>query len=684
LRSHFFSADRNDLLNHRHNLLFALVVTVGVAFLGLTAIALICQQVIPPIQGGPAFDRQFTISEWFFYLNQPSKTAAYNLGCLALPFLLGLGFWCGNLWAKNLSSQTVDRLTWTGVVLYFLFVMGCAVPLFYCPHPPLPIVPPKWLLLPFDFSNPLFTLRRVVVLLVAGGFALFFVRLAPSSRAIHLPFILLLALWLVLIPTRFYTPSQIDDANRFTYHLNAVLDAVSQSANGHHWLVDFPHIYGGYGEMLAPIVRLFPRGIEVLIAVLAIPNVLSMFALLLTARLVIRNPALLWVCGLALLGIQYLASNTDLYYPYSTARGFFPPIGLLGAVLYFRNPSYLRYAAVTVLAALASIWNLDTGIVLWASWLVTLMVTQLAARNLGAMLRHLWIQVLSLVAAWTLCFLYLRMISGQWPHGGMIFIFQKLVVSSGYFCVPVIVPDLWMFVLSLYVIGLAVVLGLYLRGIPNWLTPVVLMTSLLGIGIFSYFMGRSAASNLVAVSYPAVLLSGILCEQVEDFSRRPGRLPDSARFFLLPAKLAVFWWAFLFLAALPDLLHTTAKVVRNWRNPEQTPFLRNAAFVMQRVKPQEEGVYFLSNHSGIYYYLTDTVRDLKMPGIVELLRTEDMDVLIDAIRERRIKKLFVERNFNSQMYSPEVYQEIQDAVDQNYREIETGPTGRLAVYVPRK
>ncbi len=670
-------------LNPGRRLLFVLVVTVGLTLLGIGAVAAFCRFTIAPIPHGPAFDAQFTVLDGFFYPGQRAKSAAYEACCLATPLLLALGLFLARRRAGMFSDKTIDRLTLTGIVLYLLLVMACAWPMIYCPNPPFWMIPPSRLLLPFDFSHPFWTPARALFLLVAGGLALFFLASPASRRNAHRAFVPLLAVWAVLVPARFYTPCEITDDLDYVYHLNSVLDSLSQSVNGHHLLVDFPHIYGGYGEMLAPIIRLFPREIETLIAALAVPNVLGMLFLLLTARLVIRRPALLFVCGLALLGAGYLSTSDDIFYGYVTARLFFPSAGLLAATLYFRRPGTFRYAAATGVAALASIWNLDTGLVLWASWLGTLLAMELAARKLYGGARQLLIQTLSLAGAWTAFFLHLRLASGQWPDVGLLFYFQKFVLGSGYFCLGLLFPDMWVFILSIYVMGLAAALCACVRGKTNWLTPVTLMTSLLGIGIFSYFMGRSAETNLIMVAYPAVLLSGILCAEGEVLTRL-GKLPAGARYFLLPSKMALFWWAFLMTAALPDLLANSARVLREWRSVEQTPLRINAAFVTHRVRPHEKGVFFLSNHSGIYYYLSDTVRPLRIPGMIELLRARDMDVLVDAIRTRRIGKLFVEKNFyDIEMYRPDIYREVRDAIAQNYRVAEAAPTGLLVLYTPR-
>jgi hypothetical protein len=602
---------------------------------------------------------------------------------VALPILLGIGMYVARGWAGKLSNRALDRLMGTGLAAYLLAVGASAWPMIDCPHPPFPMMPPSWLLLPFHFSHPFCTPARMLFLLAAVGIVFCFLRVAPSRRNANRALLLLLSLWVILLPSRFYAPSEINDDMKYIYHLNSVLDALSQSVDGHHLLIDFPHIYGGYVEILAPFIRMLPTDMGTLIAALAVPSVIGMLCLLLTARLVVRQPALFFLCGLALLGIGYLITAHDLAYGYVTARWFFPPMGLLAATLYFRRPTMARHGIATGLAATAPIWNLDTGLVLWASWLGTLVIMALVRRDFAGALRHLLVQAASFAAAWTAFFIYLRIVSGQWPDLGMLFYFQKLVLGAGYFCLGLAFPDVWCLVVMLYVISLAVVLHASLHRRTNGLTPVTLMISLLGIGSFSYFMGRSAESNLVAVCFPAILLLGILSAEGDALIARR-RLPAGARYFVVPAKITLFWWSFLLVAALPDLLHSGVDVVRHWQSETPTPLEANAAFIRQRVQPREPGVFFLSNDSGIYYYLSGTVRPLKIPGMIELLEARDMNVLLEAIRRRQIAELFIEQNFYLiEMYRPDVYDAIRRAVAANYTPVATGPSDQLILYTPR-
>ena len=657
------------------------VLSVGLAGLGIALIVTLCWSLVPPIATSPDFFAQFTVTADSFYAEQPAKTLAYELGCVATPFLLALAFLSARHVMRQASPARIRRLNWTAAILYLALTLACAWPMIHCPNPPVPSLPPSWLLWPIHLTHSLCDPFRIALFILATGTGCYFF-LSPSTRAkANRVTLVLLIVWLCLIPERFYAPGQINDNRAYTYHLNSLTDAMSQSINGHHWLVDFPHIYGGYGELMAPLIRLFPRGLGVLIGSLAVPNIVGALCLLLTARMLIPRPGMLFVTALALLGIVYAARPEDLYYGYGAARFFFPALGLISAVLYFHRRTAGPYALTTFLAAVASIWNMDTGVVFWGAWVVSDLAAECGARQFLAALRHLLGQILALAGAWIALFIYLRLASGSWADAGLLFHFQKLVTADGYSCVRAIVPDVWVLVLILYLAGLTVALAGHWQGRPSPRNSAKLLLSILGIGLFSYFMGRCVPTHLAIVAYPAALLVGIFCTEAETALRRR-MLPPQLRLLLLPATLALFWWAFLFVAELPELLAGTYSVVNDWNRP--APWRADAAFIQGLVHPQEKDVYILSGHSGLYYYLSGTARSVRIPGVIELLDTRDMNTLVNAIQSRSIPKLFVDQNFFwTAMYRPEIYQHLRDVIRSNYKSAAVSPSGQVVFYLPR-
>jgi hypothetical protein len=659
----------------------ALVVwMVALSAAGLAVVAACCWFLVPPLDtASAAFRAQYTVLDGFFYARQPGKSVAFEVCVLAAPWLIGASFFAVRTFLARLGAAGLRRAIGIGLAIHLLFFVACVRPVFYYPHPPLWLAP-RWLLAPLRFPPPVPAWEWIGSIVAACAFCLWLGVASAGRRTGRVVWRLILVLAILLVPAGFFAPSEITSSVEFTYHLNAMLDALSQSVNGRHLLVDFPHIYGGYVGVMGPVLRLFPRTPGVLLAALAVPSVLALFCWLGAARLLIRTPVLLALMGFGLLAVIDLAAVPPTYV-YTTARSFFPALGLLLAGLYFRRPAVGGYVAVSMAAALASIWNIDTGVVLWVAWTLTLLAGEAAARCWLGVGRHLAVQLVFLVVAWGAFVLYLRVASGAWPDPGLLFYFQSMVVESGYFCVALVVPSVWTFFVLLYLTGLVVAGLAHFRGRADWRVRMVLLLSLTGIGMFSYYMGRSAEPNLIAVCPPGILLAGLLADGVR---ARRRFLPSVTRWFLVPWLAMIFWWAFLFFAYFPLLLGRDAQVARAWLPHAATPFEADVAVVKTWVRPGECDVFFLSGHSGFYYYLTDSVRPLRVPGNVELLRMRDMEVVLAAIQGHAIPKLVVDENFFAmEMYRPEVYQALREAIAGNYRVAAVAPGGRVVLEVPR-
>jgi len=655
----------------------ALVVwTTALCGCGFAVLAAICWYAVPPIPHDDAFIARFAVLDGFLYPCQPAKTTAFQACIVAAPFLIFGAIWIVRRVLAGLSGTGVWRAVQAGLALHFLFFAACVRPLFYYPNPPLWLLP-RWLLCPLPFPPPVPAWEWIACVLIALVFCFAVMAGLPRRGVVGV----IVALAILCAPVEFYAPSQVSDDTAFTYHLNAMLDAVSQSVNGHHLLVNFPHIYGGYGEMLAPIIRLFPRAMAVLLIALAVPTLLGIAFWLLAAFRLIREPITLAICATGLLGVTYLSALPPNYC-YGTPRTLFPSLGLLLAISYLRRPTAGLFWIMSIVAAIAPVWNLDTGLVLWFAWTLTLVAGAAADRAWIRAMKHLAAQVGLLIAAWATFFLYLRLASHESPNLGLLFYFQSMVVKSGYFCVAMIVPNAWTFVVLLWIAGLVVAMLAHLRRRLPWKGRVVLFLSLLGVGMFSYYMGRSAESNLICVSPPAILLVGMLASEAR-VRVRHDILPPVTRWFFLPWLAMIFWWAFLFFVQLPTILQREVQLAGAVIHPAPSFVQANADFAAQQVRPGESGVLFISGHSGFYYYLTGTARALRVPGNVELLQMRDMRALINAVQARQIPKLFVERNFwTMDMYRPDVYRELTDAIAQQYHAVASSPNAKLILYEP--
>ncbi len=134
---------------------------------------------------------------------------------------------------------------------------------------------------------------------------------------------------------------------------------------------------------------------------------------------------------------------------------------------------------------------------------------------------------------------------------------------------------------------------------------------------------------------------------------------------------------------LTSLLRTDVSVLKKWTASSEVPVQLSAAFIKSQTFPHEK-VYILSRQSGFYYYLSDTLCPLKIPGTLELFSVRDLDTVLSAIQSEQLSKLFVDKDFyNGVTYNPEVFAQISKTISEHYLPAKTSPDGQLTLYVPK-
>ena len=667
--------------------------------LGVGLVAGVVWGVVPRVAGVPPFATPL-LTPLTILPDHVAVQKAFEAACLSAPFLACLAFWIACRVARVGSRAGVAWLVVLAVGGAAVF--GAAlIPSFYCPDPPVGLFPPVWLVRGPILRDILPRLHGALGVFVAVGLAALVGfasvrsgRWAPRQvpdrrRGLAIAGGTLVALSLLLAPIRWYAPSLIDQDNRFSNHFNILAHALSQALAGRHLLVDFPHQYGGYAEFLAPVVGLFPHRLGVLLSVFPLLHLAALFCLLGVMRLAIARPWILLWTGVSLLSVAYLSTDYylgDHYYNYNAVRTFFPALGLLAAAVYFLRPGGGRYLAASGVAALAPIWNIDTGVVLWIAWTVTVASGEWrgrmgeAARRAGG---RVAVQVVLAALAWGAFALYLRAVSGHWGEWDRLLVFQRLFFGSGVLGIPLLFPDLWMLVALIYLAGIVFAVRQLCRGGLSPLGRIVLMVALTGLGLFSYFVGRAAGPNLLFVSSPAIVLLGILVGHGLDLIEG-GRLPRLALAFLAPALLMLTWWSANFVLGVPRLAKRERETLAAWTAPATTPFLSNAAFLTSQLRPGVP-VLMLSMHSGFYHYLSGPPSPLPLPGPLEWMRPEDIGLLLAAIDAGTVPRIVLDQNFKNTevFYSKLFYQRVLDGLAARYRVAAVSPSGEISLFVPR-
>jgi hypothetical protein len=174
------------------------------------------------------------------------------------------------------------------------------------------------------------------------------------------------------------------------------------------------------------------------------------------------------------------------------------------------------------------VWNLDSGlfiVVAYATFLAARM-TQAWAQELGgkripaqarsssAYARALCLHLVCTALVVLVFFALLALQAGAPLNLSWLFAPQKLFFGLGLTMLPM--PRLvhpWMALLAVYLLGLVVSIHSWTKNPARQCQDLVFYLSVLGLGLFYYYQGRSHVLNLVSVGWPAMLIAGILADQ---------------------------------------------------------------------------------------------------------------------------------------------------------------------------
>ena len=421
---------------------------------------------------------------------------------------------------------------------------------------------------------------------------------------------------------------------RHEQHLDAVLYTVSQAAKGRVAIADYPSQYGFFGSLLAPWFRLV--GLSVLSLTVTL-NALQGVALTALAAFAFREfkhlPLAIGVSMAVLYFVNSwsaLTGDPDPYFQYAPVRFFFPAVSVLLVSEWLRAPTPRRAALISLVAGVAVVWNLDSGVAVAGGWLLLLsyQLTSVAlaredwrprAKTLG--------MALGLIALPALAFFAWILWRAQGHVDfGLAIQSQRLFYGTGFFMLPMptrLHP--WHVVAAILVFG--VVLG-SMRVIGKttdrraW---VILYVALLGLGLFTYYQGRSHDRVLIYVAWPAIVIAFLAADWAWDLAQGK-RLRRS-----IAAAIAAPILTFGILCGLHlvhDIPGTARMAQRRLHGAVATPWiLENLRMVRDATRGRTDAV-ILARFQGVYFAEAGLASSLRGPGNVEvILRAQGADIV---------------------------------------------------------
>ncbi len=302
-------------------------------------------------------------------------------------------------------------------------------------------------------------------------------------------------------------------------HFQAVAYPFTQVFAGKPLLTAAPPLYGDYAEFLLPIFKLIGLSVFKFCVVMGLIQGIALAAVLVVGVDYLRTPLARVLCCAAL--IYFIGSTClvgrrpfDPVFQYWPIRFIFPALSVPFFMWTARRAGAWAWLGFGIFAGLALMWNLDTGIALSGAALFVLTVSAIAKRDRRSLLA-LVLTAGAMAATAAVFHLFLEMQAGWKSPFHYTGDYQRLYYQSGYMMTPMpLGQHPWWVVAAVYLLGLGFGIQRALRGDLGAVTRLTLFLSILGVGLFTYYEGRSVDFNLMNAAWPAILLGGIFADRL--------------------------------------------------------------------------------------------------------------------------------------------------------------------------
>ena len=457
-------------------------------------------------------------------------------------------------------------------------------------------------------------------------------------------------------------------------HFIAYFDSVVQVYLGKTLLINDSSLYGLYALLLKPIFQLIGLSVFIFTLVMGILKSLAFMSLLSLLRSATKNR---WIAFSGFATIVFylqfrlpLGQTKDAYFQYNPHRIFFPAVFVLLFWVYLREKKKNRkkalYLFVSLFCALSVLWNPDSGLVVLATWLICLVYKEMLLFKKHNILeiiiksiKHCTVVGTSTILTFISFHLNTYYYSGEVPNLSDLLVYPKLFYEDGFFLLPIeqIIHPWNMFVI-IYIAGVLIGVRNFLEYAQIISPPpmrregeketniLILAISIIGIGLFYYYIGRSHDSNLIGPSWPVFLLLAIFTDRLfSDLSQisRGRSLKLAVKTYLCSPQIyyKIFLFVTLFCFLTSSVLSITINLPPYWDlistrksgilDGMPDTLLDKINFIKSNSN-QEDQILILSNLAPELYLYTDTPRPLPVPGFAELELKSDIEKILDYLR----------------------------------------------------
>ncbi len=466
--------------------------------------------------------------------------------------------------------------------------------------------------------------------------------------------VFVVAIALQSLSWRWVSFASVTRSGVWSTHADPVLFPVSQVVAGRTILRDIPSQYGMFPELVAPLFKLVGLSVFSFSSLMIFMQLTSLMAIFYATSRLIRSRGILSAVGLTLVlltfeTVLFFIDIDERYFQYWPIRFFWPAVSVLAFYLFVRYKSFSRSVVVSIIATVATIWNVDSGIFIilaFGAFLFCRMAFILRESSpcerwgwrsyLFALGLHTIVPLAGFFTFWV----FLDYKSGHQINYNWMFEYQKIFVDLGLMMLPLPrQPHPWMSVLAIYLLALIAAFYSWRRVGSSPAADMSFYLSILGLGLFVYYLGRSHVLNLVTVCWPSAILIGIAADNIIR-AVKAGLLPRVNLVIPVAGLTALLIAAGSFLARVPFLASQTLAQF-NARGVVSEAFVADEIALIRKHSTPGQGCLIFSQRQGIYHAESQTFSPMRGPGIVEILLKSDHRGQRDSFLDGRYSCVFL-------------------------------------------
>ncbi|MCL2321440.1 MAG: hypothetical protein FWC47_04950 [Oscillospiraceae bacterium] len=346
------------------------------------------------------------------------------------------------------------------------------------------------------------------------------------KRSIKYNITIVIDIVMILICLIFFKYDRIYRMNMFMWHLAPVFNPIYEISQGHTLGIELKALYGFYGYFFYFIQMILFNRINVLDTLLII-NILSMIIrilLYITIYKLFKSKVIsLAVTSSIIFFCQvFPLIYTHPHYQYYPIRVIIPVLVLFFIVMlhYEKNSKYknLFFVFASLSASLGIFWNIETGLISLVSLVGYILCDHLIKYKISEkdfwnnIKKYIFIIILSLGFSFIAIQIITKIRSGLFLRITDIFWGIKVFAGDGFYMIPL--PEGHPYILVLGIYSIVLITSIFSTTKAKQferkndsldIDPIGTAISILGFGLFYYYLGRSHAHCFAFCIWPAFI-----------------------------------------------------------------------------------------------------------------------------------------------------------------------------------